>query len=194
MLIDTDLTRPLFVLGQGISTEELFYFIKQEYPNTAQISLEEFEQITKPMQCIFGVQEPVYRRKFIQTNASRPGCTWASWIHSSAVVATRRIGRNVVVNPNSMIGYDASLGDFCCVCPNALISHNAQLATNVFVGPAAVVGGSVNIGNNVFLGLGSMIKDKVTIADDVVVTMTSFVTKDINTAGTHYGTKSRYRD
>lgn len=68
-----------------------------------------------------------------------------------------KIGKNVVVAPNSYIGHDVIIGDNTFIYPNVTILEGVTIGDNVTIYPGATVREFCKIGNNVIIQPGAVI-------------------------------------
>ena len=191
MLINHNPNRPLYILGKGIASREISYFISNEINNEVlMIPLEEFANLADNSQCILSIQDINLRIDFLKKiqNFKR---VWPSYIHSQAFVVDQTlIGQGVIIWPFVYIGYQVEIGDFSSIAQQCNIGHGAKLGVNSVIAPMVSIGGSAVIGNNVTFGLSCLIKDKISIVDNIEFLMDSVVTKNIDTPGRYYGNRT----
>ena len=191
MLINYDSSKPLYLLGNGISSQEIFYFIDTEIDGEVlTIPLEDFEKLDDSSQCILSVQDINLRNEFIK-KIKYFNRVWSSYIHPEAFVVNQKlVGQGVIIWPCTYIGYQVKIGNFSSIAQKCNVGHGAELGINVIMSPLVSVGGSTVIGNNVVFGLSCLIKDKISISDNTEFLMGSIVTKNIDTPGRYYGNRS----
>jgi sugar O-acyltransferase (sialic acid O-acetyltransferase NeuD family) len=78
-----------------------------------------------------------------------------------------KIGEFVIINLNSTIGHDSTIGDFSSLMPSVNISGNVTIGRGTFVGSGATILQGITIGDNVIIGAGSLVNKNV--ADNSVV-------------------------
>lgn len=78
-----------------------------------------------------------------------------------------------IVNLNSTIGHDTTLGDFFTCSPGVHVSGNCK------------------IGHRVMIGSNSVLREHITIGDNIVIGMGSVVTKDLLEPGVYIGNPCR---
>ena len=190
MLINYNPDQPLYLLGKGITSQEICYFISKEINNTVStIALEEFYNLEENSQCILTAQDIHLRIEFLKT-AQNFKRVWPSYIHSHAFVTNlEMIGQGVAIWPMAYVGYQVKVGDFSCIAQQCNISHGVSMGKNTVLAPMVNITGSTSIGNNVVFGMSCIIKDKIHITDNVEFLMNSVVTKDIINSGRYYGNK-----
>ena len=92
------------------------------------------------------------------------GCTFATLIHPSAVVArTATLGEGVVVCPHAFVSADAFVGDLCVINGSASIGHDVKLGSFATLSAHVDLTGWVNVDECVFFGSGARVLPKVKI-------------------------------
>ena len=187
MLLHYNKDKPIYIIGTGISAQELCYWIRDE----ADVVMVEHDHsvFDSGSQCIIGFQTLEYRVKSL-TKLQDANLTWPSYIHPNAFVSDlSRIGKGVIVHPMCYIGHLAEINNYSVICPCSSIGHNVKIGINNIISPSSTIGGSTVTGNNVYFGQRSSVKDQVKICSDVFFTMNSIVTTDIVDTGTYYGNR-----
>jgi sugar O-acyltransferase (sialic acid O-acetyltransferase NeuD family) len=78
------------------------------------------------------------------------------------------IGKGCLLNTNSTIGHDSTIGAFVEICPGAVISGNVCIDSYSFIGSNASILPKIKVGCNVTIAAGSVVtKD---IPDNCLVT------------------------
>jgi sugar O-acyltransferase (sialic acid O-acetyltransferase NeuD family) len=92
------------------------------------------------------------------------GCTFATLIHPSAVVArTATLGEGVVVCPHAFVSADAFVGDLCAINGSASVGHDVKLGSFATLSAHVDLTGWVNVDECVFFGSGARVLPKVKI-------------------------------
>lgn len=188
MLLHYKINHPIFILGDGIYSQELkTWIIDDGYTQIESVNHDNFYLIAPGSQIILGFQNLEFRKKLL-SNFIIEQYHWPSFIHSSAVVTDKSsVQKGIVVNPQSVIGHKVTLEPFCNIGILSKIGHGTSLGVNTVVSPGTMIGGSSTVGRDVFFGQSCSIKDKIIICDDVYFTMNSVVKKHVVTAGKYYG-------
>jgi sugar O-acyltransferase (sialic acid O-acetyltransferase NeuD family) len=79
----------------------------------------------------------------------------------AVVMGNTEIAAGALINCNSSIGHDSTLGQFVEVCPGAVISGNCVIGSETFIGSGAVVFPGVHIGENCIIGAGTIVTKNV---------------------------------
>lgn len=78
------------------------------------------------------------------------------------------IGKGCLLNTNSTVGHDSTIGAFVEICPGAVISGNVCIGSYSFIGSNASILPKIKVGSNVTIAAGSVVtKD---IPDNCLVT------------------------
>lgn len=187
MLLHYDKFRTLYVLGTGVTSQQLKSYISHETDgNVVCVESTEFAGLKDYDQCIVGFIN--YREHVPALLQKR--LSWVTYIHQTAFVdPTAVIGRGTVVLPMAFIDYMTKIGKCCLLSPGSSVGHNAKLGDNCVLCPKTHIGGSTSVGNNFWLGQSATVADKLTISDDVTCVMSSVVSKDIALPGRYYGNR-----
>ncbi|AWG21448.1 hexapeptide transferase [Flavobacterium faecale] len=87
-------------------------------------------------------------------NKIKPGCN----IMTGTIITNDiTIGEGVILNLNSTIGHDSSIGDYVEVSPGVNISGNCTIGNFSILGTNATVLPKIVIGQNVIIGAGSVV-------------------------------------
>jgi len=190
MLLNFNYDYPLYVIGTGVSTDELIDFIQEETIGPVyRIAKEDFFKLEDGAQCMLGFHNIEYRINLLREIKCLDR-RWPTYIHPSATTFnSNQFGMGTVIGPQTYVGYGAKLGDFCALGPLINIGHGSELGTNCVVSPGAIIAGSTVIGDNVYIGLSSTIRDKISVCSNVTLHMTSVVTKPITEPGIYVGNR-----
>lgn len=190
MLLNYNKDLPLYVIGSGVYTQELCAWIHNEPTGAVEmVNKDQFFNLEDNAQCLIGFLTFEYRKSFLD-DVTQHKRSWPSYVHQSAVVPTPHLlGKGVIVQPLSMIGFGAILGDFCSVATMSSVGHNCHLGKNSVLSPGVIITGSTNVGDNVQFGQSTSVADRLTIGSDIEFLMNSVVTKNITVSGRYYGNK-----
>ena len=67
------------------------------------------------------------------------------------------IGKGCLLNTNSTIGHDTTLGAFVEICPGAVISGNVTIGSYSFIGSNSIILPNIKLGSNVAVSAGSVV-------------------------------------
>jgi len=103
-------------------------------------------------------------KKSLFVDLKLKGCTFATLIHPSAVVArTATLGEGVVVCPQAFVSADAVVGDLCAINGSASVGHDVKLGSFATLSAHVDLTGWVNVAECVFFGSGARVLPKVKI-------------------------------
>lgn len=191
MLLYYDITKPLYVIGNSVMTEEIVNMVKHSSP-LGQVQMVDHEHaaaLPQGSQCMLGFADIQYRQNWIQHGINAQW-RWPSFIDPGATIDdTATIGPGCVIYANAMVGYEVTLDGYALIGPFCYLSHGCTFGHNVVAPMNVFLGGSSSIGNNVWFGQCSSVRDKIKIADNAWFIMNSIVTKDITKPGKYLGSK-----
>ena len=122
---------------------------------------------------ICSISEPNAKKKVVEL-LEKKGAKFISLIHPTAKICDyAKVGKGLVMYPNSCIGVNATVGDFVtvdgsiahdnCIGNYTTLSGGAKLSgyvttgTCTFCGASSVVAPNVNLGDNSFICIGSVV-------------------------------------
>jgi UDP-3-O-[3-hydroxymyristoyl] glucosamine N-acyltransferase len=190
MLSHYKTNQPIFIIGTGPYAHEL----KSWMDNDVSVPIElihhnDFNLVPYGSQIMLGFQNLEYRKNLLFKH-TLTNYLWPTFIHPSAVVSNNQsMPIGVVISPQAVIGYGATLENFCNIGILSKIGHNSSLGKNNVVSPGTMIGGSTVVKENVFFGQSCSIKDQINICNDIFFTMNSIVSKNINIPGKYIGNK-----
>jgi len=186
MLLHFDNTVDLFLIGQGITSQE-FQATLQNHGVTKiiTVAIEDLESVPTKSQCIMAVRDIAARRRIIDQYRDR--FLWPSFLHSLSDVMDRSgLGRGMWIDSFSHVGLGASSQDFSILSSQCLLSHNSRLGENCFLAPGTIILGSAHIGDDVFFGVRSTVVDRRSITSHVTLLAGSLVHKNITAPGRYF--------
>ena len=83
-------------------------------------------------------------------------------MHGVMVNADASIGRNCILNSQSLVEHDVIIADHCHISTAAIINGGVQVGEGTFVGSNSVIRESVKIGAHCVIGMGQQIFDNLT--------------------------------
>jgi sugar O-acyltransferase (sialic acid O-acetyltransferase NeuD family) len=103
-------------------------------------------------------------KKSLYADLKKRGCTFATLIHPSAVVArTATLGEGIVVCPQAFVSADAVVGDLCAINGSASVGHDVKLGSFATLSAHVDLTGWVSVDECVFFGSGARVLPKVKI-------------------------------
>jgi len=83
-------------------------------------------------------------------------------VFQNAVVTSGvKIGKHVMILPNSIISHDDLIDDFTCIAGGASISGNVKIGEGCYIGANASIKEGLEIGKHCLIGMGSVLLDNV---------------------------------
>ena len=73
------------------------------------------------------------------------------------VNASVQIGRNCIVNSQSLLEHGVKVDDHCHISTGALVNGDVTIGRGSFVGSGAVIKEGVRVGDNVIIGAGQVV-------------------------------------
>lgn len=112
----------------------------------------------------------------------RMGYKLANYISSkSSVLNPQKNYENCIVLENSTVQPSAKIGKNVFIWANNLIGHHVKVQDNVYISGNCTVAGSSTVGKNCFLGAGSTISHGIQLQKNCLVGANSLVNKNLKT-------------
>lgn len=89
------------------------------------------------------------------------------------------VGKGFQAFPNSVMHYQAKVGDYCILNTGSIVEHDCVVGNGVHIMPGAVIGGNTKIGNYVTIGLNATIMPQLKIGEGSFIGAGAVVTKDV---------------
>lgn len=117
---------------------------------------------------------------------------YANIVHKNTSIGRRvSFGKGAIVCPFSVVTVFVSIGNFCLLNCNTTVGHETTIGDYFTASPGVNLSGNCKIGDVVYLGTNSSVKEKITIGDDVVVGSNACVVKDAIIRGTYVGVPAK---
>tara|TARA_B100001248_G_C27233415_1_gene385904 strand:+ start:167 stop:778 length:612 start_codon:yes stop_codon:yes gene_type:complete len=78
-------------------------------------------------------------------------------MHRVILNAGVKVGKNCILNTNSLIEHDAIIGNHCHISTGAIINGSAQIGNECFLGSGAIVREGVKIGDKSIISAGQVV-------------------------------------
>lgn len=117
--------------------------------------------------------------------------------YATYAARSARIGRTCEVAPGSIlldgvvVTADARLGRHVVIMPNSTITHDDDLCDFVTIAAGVAVGGGVRIGRGAYLGMNASVRQGVTVGRDATIGMGAVVLSDVPEGETWAGVPAR---
>lgn len=109
----------------------------------------------------------------------RHGCRIAGLVDPRADSLDLRCGKGVFVQPYTVQGVAATIGDYSVAMAFTSIGDDARIGKNVFVGVGARVGSRAVVGDNTFIGPNAVILIDRVVGEGALIGAGAIVTKDV---------------
>jgi len=147
-----------------------------------------------PQYALVATGDPRLRESIVIRIEKRfPECIFPTLLDPACLISdpeTVKIGRGTIVQANTIITCDTTIGEFCYLNFNVGVGRATMGDFSTLLLGAQVAGDSV-LGKRVYVGGNATIKDKVTVCDDAIIGMGATVVKDITEPGTYVGVPAR---
>ncbi|MFO0954247.1 MAG: NeuD/PglB/VioB family sugar acetyltransferase [Isosphaeraceae bacterium] len=129
-----------------------------------------------------------------QKIASRPGVSWTTAVHPSAVVdGSVRLGEGTVVFAGAVVQPDAQVGRHAVLNTRAVVEHDVTVGDFAHVAPGAVLAGGVRVGEGALIGAGAVVCPGRTVGAWSVVGAGAVVVADVPPGVVAVGVPARVR-
>lgn len=79
-------------------------------------------------------------------------------MHGAIVNAGAQIGKNCIINSQSLVEHDVTIADHCHVSTGAIINGEVQVGEGCFIGSRSVIKECVVLGNRCIVGMGLSVR------------------------------------
>lgn len=125
----------------------------------------------------------------------RNGYTFASVIHSSAIISKRaKLSEGVQVLAGAVINTEVKIADNTIINTKSPIDHGCVIGKHCHIAPGCFFSGCVKVGDGRHVGTGSVIIQGITIGDNVLLGAGSVVVKDIEDNSKVYGAPTKMKN
>ncbi|MCH4551252.1 acetyltransferase [Aestuariibaculum lutulentum] len=195
-------------VDMGITDEHIVFFdnVSSDLPDKVydrfQIlksfeALEQYKKQTADISFVLGLGNPKFREKLFNVFIERecqPVSVFSkhtdigsfdveigegtSVMSGSIITNSISIGKGCLINLNTTIGHDSTIGDFVEVSPNVNISGRCCVGKGSIIGTNAILLPGIHVGMNVVIGAGSVITKNVPDNCTVVGVPGRIISKD----------------
>lgn len=122
----------------------------------------------------------VSKRVELFTRAVGSGFQLPKVISPFAYVSKRaQIGDGTIVMPGAVVNAGVSIGRNCIINSNSIIEHDSNILDHSHISTGVIVNGGVTVGNQTFVGSGSVLREGIHIGDSCNVGMGMSVTGNL---------------
>ncbi len=102
------------------------------------------------------------------------------WISAPGVYLGKNmeIGRGTVLMPGVIVNAHTKIADFCILNTNSSIDHDCSMGAFSSTGPSATLGGNVRVGDYSHIGIGAIVKNNIQVGSCSVIGAGAVVLKD----------------
>lgn len=106
-------------------------------------------------QCGFRIPTIISPRAYVSKHATLGEGTIV--LHGAVVNAGAIVGRNCIINSQSLVEHDATIGDHCHVATAATVNGGAHIGMGTFIGSGSLIRECVSVGERCVVGMGQMV-------------------------------------
>ena len=140
---------------------------------------------------VLAIADPNIKEKIV-TSLELRNAEFVSVIHPTASIGNfNKIGKGIVMYPDSRIVVNIAIGDFVTILNNASIGHDAVVGDYSTICGGCSINGHVTLGNKVFFGTHVSVIPGKTIGDGAYVGAGSVVMTDIKENTRVFGIPAR---
>jgi acetyltransferase-like isoleucine patch superfamily enzyme len=189
MLFNFDLSREVFLIGQGLTSKEFDRVLRNHGIDLIKsVAIEQLPDLAPGSQCMIAIRNINERQKIITQFEDK--FSWPSFVHDTCdLVHTQSISKGNWLDSFCHVGLEAHIGDFTILSSYSSVSHNSSVGINCFLAPGAILAGSCTIGDRVFFGIKSAVTDHVTVCSDCWFSAGGLTHKSIDQPGRYYGNR-----
>jgi sugar O-acyltransferase (sialic acid O-acetyltransferase NeuD family) len=129
-----------------------------------------FDNIAKNAVISIGGLENMNERNLIYQKLKSFGFLLPNIIHPKAIIEPSVIiGEGNQLFAGTNIGSYSKIGNNCILNSNSIISHDCTLGDNIHMTPGSILAGGVNVGNNTIIGMGATVTMDIKIGKNVII-------------------------
>ena len=130
-------------------------------------------------------------REKIYYDIKRKGYNMISYISSKANINNNEIGENCfILEGNTLLPF-SRIGNNVMLWSDSVIGHHVVIKDHVTIASNIVIGGNCIVGENCFLGINSCIRNGITVARGTLVSISTVITKNTEEWGVYIGNPSK---
>ena len=120
------------------------------------------------------------------------GYRFITYIHSSSLVSTKKVGENCLILERCTLQPYSSIGDNVVLWTSTHIGHHSKVGDHCFIAGTGGIAGNTTIGEGTFIGGYSGVGDNVIVGKYCLIGINSIVVRDLEDE-TVYATKRHQR-
>ena len=114
-------------------------------------------------------------RKFIFNKCIEKGYKIHTYKSSRAMIDSDRIGTGSIIMPRVYVSPSIEIGKCCVINVDTIIGHNSTIGDFIWFSGNVTMGGDVKVGNNCFIGMSCTLKNGINIAERTFVGANSYL-------------------
>ena len=112
--------------------------------------------------------------------AKKKGYKLASYVSSkAALIGNQKIGENCMILENTTIQTTSKIGNNVFIWSNNLIGHHVKVEDNTYIAGNCVIAGSSVLGKFSFMGINSTIANGVKVSKNCLIGANTYINKNI---------------
>lgn len=84
------------------------------------------------------------------------------------IASGARLGRHVIILPQSVVSHDTTIGDFGCIAGGVVVNGNVDVAVSCYLGARSSILGHLRVGEGALIGMGAVVVHDVRAGSTVV--------------------------
>jgi len=146
---------------------------------------------THELAVVVAVGDPGTKKKLVST-ISNPKIFYPSLIHPVATIGENiKAGAGCIITAGCRLTIDISLNDFVLLNLNTTIGHDVTIGSFSSIMPGVHLSGYVTLGESVLIGTGASVLQHVTIHDNAIVGAGAVVNRSVEPGRTVAGVPAR---
>lgn len=181
---------PLAKEVKGFVVEDAFYK-DFTFFNFSTVPFSKLKETSENIKIIVCVGDAKIRRRLYQT-VEGAGFQVVGFQSSNALISPDcKIGKGVIINPNSRISPNVVIGDGTLINCGCGIGHDSTIGEFVTFFGNAAVNGDVRVGNDATVGCGVIVHPGVSIGNGATLGIGSIVIRNVMAAQTVFGNPAK---
>lgn len=180
----------LFQQLMGFVVEDHFYK-DMTFMGYKTFSLSEVRERGESAKFIVCIGDGVIRKR-VFSNLEDSGFQVCSYISVNALISPDcRLGKGVIVNPQSRISPNVEIGDGTILNCNCGVGHDSRIGSFVTMLGNVAINGDVVVGNEATIGCGVVVHPRVSIGDGAKLGIGSVIVRNVPAGKTVFGNPAK---
>ncbi|MCB0490494.1 MAG: NeuD/PglB/VioB family sugar acetyltransferase [Cyclobacteriaceae bacterium] len=145
---------------------------------------------------VVAIGNPNTKKSVVEKLSHLDFIKFPSIIHPSAIVMNKRsvkLGMGAVVGAGSILTTDINVGSFVLININTTVGHDCTIGDFSSIMPGCNISGQVQISESVLIGAGVSIRNGIKVGAQSVVGMGSVVVQDVDSGSVVVGVPARQK-